>query len=73
MTLTDKYKKTSGYDVGKHNIDNTDYYSEDYVKWLESSVNSLAKRRTEAQLFIGKVSEIIGADKTIELLKESKL
>ena len=28
------------------------------------------KEKAEKQLFIGKVSEIIGADKTIELLKE---
>jgi hypothetical protein len=30
------------------------------------------KQKLEKQLFIGKVSEIIGFDKTLELLKESK-
>ena len=30
------------------------------------------KEKLERQLFIGKVSEIIGFDKTLELLKESK-
>jgi hypothetical protein len=30
------------------------------------------KQKLEKQLFIGKVSEIIGFDKTVELLKESK-
>lgn len=35
MDLQEIYKKESGYDVGKCNIDNTNYYSEDYVEWLE--------------------------------------
>jgi hypothetical protein len=30
------------------------------------------KQKLEKQLFIGKVSEIIGFDKTVELLRESK-
>jgi hypothetical protein len=30
------------------------------------------KEKLQRQLFIGKVSEIIGFDKTLELLKESK-
>lgn len=42
---------------------------EDKIKELE---NKYKFERLEKQLFIGKVSEIIGDDKTIELLKESK-
>ena len=41
-------------------------YQEDFVKAKEIELKEKAKK----QLFIGKVSEIIGADKTIELLKE---
>lgn len=41
-------------------------YEEDFVKAKEMELKEKAKR----QLFIGKVSEIIGAEKTIELLKE---
>ena len=36
--LEEKYKKESGYDVGRYNIDNTNYYSEDYVEWLEKQL-----------------------------------
>ena len=55
------------------------------VKWLEEHINDSyykefieqakemeKKQKLEKQLFIGKVSEIIGFDKTVELLKESK-
>lgn len=38
MDLQEIYKKESGYDVGKCNIDNTNYYSEDYVGWLEKKL-----------------------------------
>lgn len=41
-------------------------YEEDFVKAKEMEKKEKAKK----QLFIGKVSEIIGAEKTIELLKE---
>ena len=39
MDLQEIYKKESGYDVGRYNIDNTNYYSEDYVEWLEKKCN----------------------------------
>ena len=55
------------------------------VKWLEEHINDSyykefieqakemeKKQKLEKQLFIGKVSEIIGFDKTVELLRESK-
>lgn len=35
MDLQEIYKEESGFDVGRYNIDNTNYYSEDYVEWLE--------------------------------------
>ena len=38
MDFEELYKEASGYDVGKHNIDNTNYYSEDYVNWLEQQL-----------------------------------
>jgi len=41
-------------------------YEEDFVKAKEMELKEKAKK----QLFIGKVSEIIGAEKTIELLKQ---
>ncbi|TXK73935.1 hypothetical protein [Mesonia sp. HuA40] len=36
--LEEKYKQESGYDVGRYNIDNANYYSEDYVEWLEKQL-----------------------------------
>ena len=41
-------------------------YEEDFVKAKEMEL----KEKSKKELFIGKVSEIIGAEKTIELLKE---
>lgn len=48
-----------------------------YIMWIDKSKNIFEqakemelKEKAKKQLFIGKVSEIIGADKTIELLKE---
>ena len=54
------------------------------AEWLEFSLSEISnilgvihiaeemelKEKAKKQLFIGKVSEIIGAEKTIELLKE---
>jgi len=37
-TYIDKYKEDTGYDVGNHCIDNTMYYSEDYVEWLQEQL-----------------------------------
>lgn len=55
------------------------------VEWLSKQINDSyydefikqakeieKKQKLEKQLFIGKVCEIIGFDKTLELLKESK-
>jgi hypothetical protein len=55
------------------------------LNWMEESKNTPyidlkiyealkmeKKEKLEKQLFIGKVSEIIGFNKTVELLKESK-
>lgn len=42
---------------------------EEKIKELE---NKYKFERLEKQLFIGKVTEVIGDEKTIELLKESK-
>ncbi len=33
-----KYKEDTGYDVSNHCIDNTMYYSEDYVEWLQEQL-----------------------------------
>ena len=48
-----------------------------YIMWTDKSKNIFKqykemelKEKAKKELFIGKVSEIIGADKTIELLKE---
>lgn len=48
-----------------------------YIMWIDKSKNIFEqakemeiKEKAKRQLFIGKVSEIIGAEKTIELLKE---
>lgn len=38
MDFKEIYKEESGYDVGRYNIDNTNYYSEDYVEWLEKKL-----------------------------------
>ena len=38
MDLQEIYKEESGYDVGRYNIDNNNYYSEDYVEWLEKNL-----------------------------------
>jgi hypothetical protein len=38
MDLQETYRKESGYDVGTYNINNTNYYSEDYVEWLEKQL-----------------------------------
>ena len=37
---------------------------------IESLILQLQKEKAKKQLFIGKVSEIIGVEKTLELLKE---
>ena len=37
---------------------------------IEILILQLQKEKAKKQLFIGKVSEIIGAEKTLELLKE---
>ena len=55
MDLQEIYKEESGYDVGKYNIDNTNYYSEDYVEWLEK------------QLRIGGVIHSVGVDEDVSL------
>ena len=48
-----------------------------YITWTDKSKNIFKqakeierKEKAKRELFIGKVSEIIGAEKTIELLKE---
>ena len=48
-----------------------------YIMWTDKSKNIFKqykemelKEKAKKELFIGKVSEIIGAEKTIELLKE---
>lgn len=41
-------------------------------KEFEQAKKMETKNKLEKQLFIGKVSEIIGFEKTVELLKESK-
>lgn len=41
MDLQKIYKDVSGYDVGIYTIDNTKYYSEDYVKWLENKLKHI--------------------------------
>ena len=48
-----------------------------YIIWTDKSKNIFKqykemelKEKSKKELFIGKVSEIIGAEKTIELLKE---
>ena len=38
IELENKYKEESGFDVGRHRIDNTDYYSGDYVEWIEKQL-----------------------------------
>lgn len=38
---------------------------------FNETIKTEAKETLKRQLFIGKVSEIIGADKTLELLRES--
>jgi hypothetical protein len=47
----------------------TDSY---YKEFIEQAKEMEKKQKLEKQLFIGKVSEIIGFDKTVELLRESK-
>lgn len=51
-------------------------YSESHFKHNEECWDKAEemekKEKLERQLFIGKVSEIIGFDKTLELLRESK-
>ena len=48
-------------------------YESDYLnKLIEQAKEMEKKQKLEKQLFIGKVSEIIGFDKTVELLRESK-
>lgn len=48
-----------------------------YIMWTDKSKNIFKqykemelKEKAKKELFIGKVSEIIGAEKTIELLRE---
>ena len=43
-----------------------------FEKYVEQAKEMEKKEKLVRQLFIGKVSEIIGFDKTLELLKESK-
>jgi len=48
-------------------------YESDYLnKLIEQAKQMERKQKLEKQLFIGKVVEIIGDDKTLELLRESK-
>lgn len=39
MDLEQKYKKETGFDVGKIHDTGTAYYSDDYVKWLEKRLS----------------------------------
>lgn len=39
MDLEQKYKKETGFDVGKIHDTGTTYYSEDYVEWLEKAID----------------------------------
>lgn len=39
--LEEEYKKTSGFDVGKIHDAGCVYYSDDYVKWLETKLKKL--------------------------------
>jgi hypothetical protein len=49
------------------------FYTNNY-QWIDSIINEAKemekKKKLKHQLFIGKVSDIIGFDKTLELLKE---
>jgi myo-inositol catabolism protein IolC len=38
--LEQEYKKVSGFDVGKIHDTGCTYYSDDYVKWLESKIQT---------------------------------
>ena len=49
-TYIDKYKEYTGYDVSNHNIDNTMYYSEDYVEWLQEQLKLCVVIDSEAEL-----------------------
>jgi hypothetical protein len=42
------------------------------IQIIDEAKKMEKKQKLEKQLFIGKVSEIIGFDKTVELLRESK-
>ena len=39
MDLQEKYKKETGFAVGKIHDTGTTYYSDDYVKWLEKRLS----------------------------------
>jgi|688.fasta_scaffold938990_1 hypothetical protein len=43
-----------------------------FEKCIKEALKMETKNKLERQLFIGKVSEIIGFEKTVELLKEAK-
>lgn len=43
-----------------------------FEKCIQKAIAIETKNKLERQLFIGKVSEIIGFKKTVELLKEAK-
>lgn len=54
------------------NISNSDFMDDGVVTLIEDLIKEYTnKEKLVRQLFVGKVSEIIGFDKTVELLKES--
>ena len=55
------YKMTTGEIISYH---------KNITSVVEQAKEMEKKEKAKKQLFIGKVSEIIGAEKTIELLKE---
>ena len=60
MDLQEIYKEESGYDVGIYNIDNTNYYSEDYVGWLEKKlrIGSVERRSEQLKCDCGETEDV---------------
>ena len=57
--------------TANRNIETGNEIYEFNIGTFKKAKEMASKERTRKQLFIGKVSEIIGFDKTLELLKES--
>ena len=63
--IYDDYGNVIGY-----KLINTFTSSEDFSKYVEQAKAMEKKEKLKHQLFIGKVAEILGFDKTVELLKQ---